>query len=167
MGEELPGIEGQPPTIRRAHLVRDEDVCSCGSAALEVRCTKLAATSPSVSTCKSPPCPRRVKAAWSPRKAIATSTAASCAPSTDAATSSSPSAQSTETVFGGENVSAKPATARSSSGEKLRPSASPERGSHPRPNRRSIASLVTSMSAIPSASAPRPRKRPACSAPAA
>ena len=44
---------------------------SCGSAAREVRWTKLAAMSPSVSTCRTPLCPRRVNDAWSSTKANA------------------------------------------------------------------------------------------------
>jgi hypothetical protein len=50
-------------------------------------------------------------------------------------------------------VRAKPATARSSSGETARPRARPSRGSHPWPNRRSRPSVVTSSPAIPSACA--------------
>ena len=64
-----PSSASHVPSSARTLFATRTWVWSCGSAAREVRWTKPAATSPSVSTWRTPLWPRRVKAAWSSRNA--------------------------------------------------------------------------------------------------
>ncbi len=98
----------RPSSAHQTRFATRTCVWRCGSPARDVRCRNAAETNPSATCRSAPPRPRRARAASPSNTRSAAATAASCALRTSFDASASPSANSSDTDFGAQNVASNP-----------------------------------------------------------